>query len=424
MNWHLVLYIVCLVAGSAVSAAETALFALNRQALHRFRASGHRFQRLAHQLMQHPGRVLRTILISNTAFNVAMFAVSFAAFGGDSDPSTLGALAAGVTTLALVILFSEILPKAVALSLAEAAAPLAAPLVLLLQTVLAPVQWVLGTLLVTPLTRLINPGSPPPAALDTEELRVLLHHSALEGVISTRENAMLGAVVALPDMTVREIMVPRVDMETVSLGAGRDSIVAALLQSHHRKLPVCGRDPDDIIGLLYTRDVLLHPGKPVRGLVRPVQLVPEQANVSQLMRHFRRTHSQLAIVVDEYGGTAGLVSVEDVLEQIVGDISLSDQPAEAPPVEEIDENTYRLAGDLDVHSWKRQFSPGDIDAGIDTLAGLILSRLGRIPREGDIVTIRNLTLRVERVRRRRIESVLLTRRGHEAAPATAGAEGP
>ena len=225
---------------------------------------------------------------------------------------------------------------------------------------------------------------------------------------------MLQAVVALPDITVREIMAPRVDIESISLGDVPATVLDTLRATHRKKLPVYGRNPDDIVGLLYARDAFLGPDKPIRSLIRPVHFVPEQADVGQLMRHFRDTKTQIAIVVDEYGGTAGLVSVEDVLELIVGDISESDQPPEMPPVEEIDENTYRLLGDLSIRAWKEQFAAGHVGGGIDTLGGLILSRLGRLPRVGDRVHIRNLTLVVERMRGRRIETVLLRRQGEPA----------
>ncbi len=416
MSWNLPAYVILLMCSGLVSGSETALFALNRQALLGLIRTQKRFERLAYLLMKQPRLVLMTVLITNTAINVAIFAISFVAAQSAASGGPLWTAAAGMGTLLLVTLIGEIIPKALAYSSAARFAPAAAPLILFLQTVLSPIRFCLGTFLVVPITRLLSPAKPPPAALDTDELRFLVEQSAKEGVIDSSENAMLQAVVALPGVKVREIMVPRVDMESIALNDPPARVRETLRATHRRKLPVCGRDPDDVVGLLYTRDAFLKPNAAVRDLIRPVRFVPEQADLSHLMQHFRQTRTQFAIVVDEYGGTAGLVSVEDVLEQIVGEISESDQPREIPPVEEIDENTYRLLGDLNIRAWKDQFAVGQVDGGIDTLGGLILARLGRLPREGDCIRIRNLTLTVERMRGRRVETVLL-RRERETADA-------
>jgi CBS domain containing-hemolysin-like protein len=142
-------------------------------------------------------------------------------------------------------------------------------------------------------------------------------------------------------------------------------------------------------------------------LVRRAHFVPEQANLIQLLRYFRTEGMGMVIVVDEYGGTAGLVTLEDVVEWVVGDLPDTDRQRPAVPTERIDESTYRLSGDLSVRLWADRFGGGEIDRHIDTVAGLILAKLGRLPRTGDSVRIRNLTLTVEAMQRRRIERVLL-----------------
>ena len=412
MTYHLLAYVILLACSGIISGSETALFALNRQTLHALGRSSRRVDRLAHSLMEEPRRVLMTVLIANTAINVAIFSISFVAARNTASPSPWSTATMGLGTLLLVILVGEIIPKVLAYNSAARFAPVAAPLILSLQTALTPIRYCLATFLVVPITRLLSPGDPPPATLSADELRFLVEQSAQEGVINSSESAMLQAVVALPETKVREIMVPRVDIESIALGDEVDRVRDTLRATHRRKLPVYRRDPDDFIGLLYTRDAFLHPQSTVRDLLRPVRFVPEQADLSQLMRHFKQTRTQLAIVVDEYGGTAGLVTVEDVLEQIVGEISEGDQPLETPPVEAIDENNYRLLGDLNIRVWKEQFavgSTGGVFSGIDTLGGLILSRLGRLPRVGDRVGIQNLTLTVEKMRGRRVETVLLRR---------------
>lgn len=423
MLWlSLALLLVC---SGMVSASETALFGLSWQAIHRFgRPEGSRWtsgRRRVYLLMSAhggPRRVLMTVLMTNTAVNVAIFTVSFlalrqvreaaAAAGGGGYAAAVVA-AGSVVVLISVIIFGEMLPKALALSNSRRFAPPAALLVAMLQVVLGPVQWILAKLLVDPITRLLAPHPGVADAVTTEELRLLVEHSAREGVISSTENDMLQAIVALADVSVREVMTPRVDIHSVPIDGKRATVLEAIRKSGRRRLPVCGRDSDDVRGVLYARDLYLSAKKPVKALVRRIHFVPEQVNLMQLLRHFRAERIPLAIVVDEYGGTAGLVTIEDVVEWVVGDLPDAEIRPWRTTTEQIDEDTYRLPGDLSVRVWADRFAVGEIDRHIDTVGGLILAKLGRLPRTGDSVRIRNLTLTVETMQRRRIERVLLRR---------------
>lgn len=407
MIW--VVLLLLLVASGTLSAAETALFALSRQSLHDFGRSASLLRRRAHSLMQQPKNVLMTVLIANTAVNVAIYALSFVALLGlgANHPALAGVASAGV--LLAVIVFGEVIPKAVALGNARKLAPPAAGMLWTLQTVLGPLQWLLSTVLVDPITRLAAPTAPPPDTVDTEELQLLVEHSAREGHINSTENELLQAIVELAEASVREVMTPRVDIEFIRTGDNPRAAYQTIKQSRRRILPVCGRDLDDVRGLVFARDALLTTGGAMPSLVRPVHFVPEQINLAQLVRHFHDEQSHFAIVVDEYGGTAGLVTVDDVVEWIVGGLPDSEAPRTAPVSERIDDDTYRLAGDLSVRDWAERFAVDEIDRHIDTIGGLILSKLGRLPREGDTVRIRNLTLTVEVMQKRRIGRVLLRR---------------
>jgi len=447
--------LILLVASGAVSAAETALFALSRQSLHDFGRSASLLRRRAHRLMQQPKSVLMTVLITNTAVNIAIYALSFVALQSlaANHPALAGVASAGV--LLSVIIFGEVVPKAMALGNAQRLAPSAAGMIWALQIVLGPLQWLLSALLVDPITRLVAPASPPPDTVDTEELQLLVEHSARAGHINSTENEMLQAIVELAEASVREVMTPRVDIEFIRAGDDPHAAYQTVKQSYRRIFPVCGRDLDDIRGLLFARDALLTTAAPTplsvganlssaaypspsgsragvgadsspppkadsrmfgltASLVRPVRFVPEQINLAQLVRHFHDERSHFAIVVDEYGGTAGLVTVDDVVEWIVGGLPDSEAPRTAPVTERIDDDTYRLAGDLSVRDWAERFAVDEIDRHIDTIGGLILSKLGRLPRAGDTVRIRNLTLTVEVMQKRRIERVLLRRLSNKA----------
>jgi len=412
MIWSAIVLLLCF--SGAVSASETALFSLPRKTLREFERAGG-LRRRAASLMRRPHRVLMIVLIANTAANISIFTVSFVALDDFGAKHPALAAAGSVAVLLAVILLGEVMPKGAALANAPLLAPPAAGLISTLGIILNPLQWLLSTILVNPITRLMSPAATFSDTVTPDELRLLVEHSARAGHIDSTENGMLQAVVGLGEASIRDVMTPRVDIDFVRLADDPGKVLAKVRESRKRIFPACGRNLDDIQGLLHARDVLLSPGAGLKNLVRPVEFVPEQINLAQLMRHFRERRTHFAIVVDEYGGTAGLVTNDDAVEWIVGDLPDEETASELPATERIDEDTYRLSGDLSVREWADRFGVGEIDRQIDTLGGLILSRLGRMPHVGDAVRIRNLTLTVEAMDRRRIERVILRRGADEVA---------
>lgn len=407
MIWLFLLLLVC--CSGAVSGSETALFALSPRSLLNLRNSPSTLRRRIELLMRSPQDVLMTVLIANTLINVAIFAVSYVALRDLGELHPYLTAVGGIVTLLAVILFGEITPKALALSHAEFLALPGGMIIGTLKAVLKPIRVTLGALVVHPLVRLLSPQSATGGAVSTEELHELIRLSADEGVVDTRENYMLQAVVALEQVRVREIMCPRVDIRAVRITDAPAAILKSARNTRRPTLLVVGRDLDDIRGEIAVRDILLRPRVPTTRRLRPIHFVPEQINVLQLLNDFTAAAVDRAVVVDEYGGTSGLVALEDAVERIVGDLP-GDEGVETPPVtEQIDENTYRLAGGLSVRQWAERLGVRDVDPHVDTVAGLVLARLGRLPQVGDTVRLRNLSLTVERMQRRRIVSVLLHR---------------
>ncbi len=406
MIWLLLPFL--LVCSGAVSASETALFSLSTRTLQEYGRSSGSLRRRVFGLMQRPRRVLMTILITNTAVNVAFFAVGFVALHGHRETGPTAEALGSAAVLAAVIVFGEMLPKALALSNARRLARPAGVFVGFLHVVLSPLRWALQFMLVDPIIRLVAPHSQPgPVSID--ELQLLLEQSAGAGVINPQENEMLQATVALAGVRVREVMTPRVDIRGVGIEQGREAVLALLEQSGRRKLLVFGDNLDDVRGILYARDVYLQRTSEIAQLVVPVRFVPEQINLVQLIRYFRSEQVEFAVVVDEYGGTSGIVSIEDIAERIVGPLPDPDATRPAPTTERIDDNTYRVSGDLSVRLWAERFAVGEIDRHIDTVGGLILAKLGRWPQVGEAVRLRNLTLTVEAMDRYRIDYVVLRR---------------
>ncbi len=409
MTWLVLLLL--LTASAAISGSETTLFSLNRSTLAEFAKSPSALKRCAALLMEQPRRTLLTILLANVVVNTAIFTVAYMALEFlDRWHSGLQAVG-GILAPVGVIACGDMLPKSVALANPLRWAPLAAAVVSALRFALSPIVLVLGVL-VDALLRLLAPAPSTAYTLTRDELQSLLQLSARDGIIDSRENEMLLGAVALAQTSVREVMTPRVDIR--SIAATADSTTARLMAqtSRRRTLLVHGTDLDDIRGLVHSRDLFLNPHARLLALVRPVHYVPEQVNLVQLVRHFRQKRIESAVVVDEYGGTAGVVSAVDVAKRIVGDLP-EGGISRLVAVEALDDNTYRLPGDLSVRLWATRFGVGEIDGHIDTVAGLILSRLGRMPRPGDRVHFGNLMLTVESMDRRRIATVLLQRQSQE-----------
>lgn len=407
MTSQLLLLAGLLAASAFFSGSETALFALSRHELSHFRRDRRASRRLVADLMRHPRRLLLTLMIGNVAINMFIFAASLALCQSLAGNASSLAPILGLMSPILVTLFGEILPKGTAIVRPARFAARVAPAVRLCQGLLIPFSFLLNTLLVEPITRLLVGAKSPDENVTVEELRELIEMSGRHRIIDADENAMLGEVVQLGQLRVRDIMVPRVDMVAFEIHDDPDELRRIMGRRRLSKLPVYDQSIDRIIGLVYAKDLFLDPHRPLAEMVRPIRFVPELIALTQLVAEFRRTRTQLAAVVDEYGGVVGLVTVEDVAEQIVGELTLPGKPPDRPSWERLDERRYRVSGSMGLHDWSQQFHVRRLDEGVTTLAGLMLARLGRIPAVGDRVRMGNLLLTVDSLRGRRIEWILV-----------------
>ncbi len=291
------------------------------------------------------------------------------------------------------------------------------------------VVWVIGDLLprllasIAPeLARLVRPG----AARSLVIFRPLFHIVSLidrhgmqqslapvrPGVRASRD-AIIG-VFALSDMTVAEVMTPRIDIVGVDASDSREEVVSTLSRAEHARLPVFEGQPDAVAGVVYAKDMLAHLDDDENAarwtaLIRPVPFVPEGKTLDRQLRDFQRGPSHLAVVVDEFGGTAGLITLEDILEQVVGEIHDEYDVDEVEPVVTVDTETYRVLGGVALSELEALFHQDFGHEDVSTVGGLVLALLGRVPRAGDEVRVGDVELRVEQVSRRRVRRVLARR---------------
>ncbi|MFO0972133.1 MAG: hemolysin family protein [Phycisphaerae bacterium] len=403
MWWHLISMLGLIGLSAVASASETAFFSLTAHQRQQIVAGRARLGGYVAELSARPDRLLVTLLLFNVAVNTLYFATgSVLTLGLSHALSPPAAAAVGVLPVFALVVFGEVLPKMAALSRPARVAPLFAPLLWLVHRIVSPVGAVLNALFTTPALRLLVPPAPrDAAAVEHEELAAALEASARAGLIDRQTGLLLREVVEMKAVLVREVMVPRVDLKAFDLAEPRDEFVARVRATGLKRLPVYRDDIDHIIGVVEARQVLLAPERPIDSFLKPIHFVPEVIHVAHLLAEFRRSALTFAVVVDEYGGTAGFVTLEDLVEAIVGDIY---DPIDRPqtPLEQLGADEWRVFGDLSIRDWARVFQLERLPHPVHTLAGLITALLGRAPRAGDRVRLRNLEFTVDEVQRRRV----------------------
>ena len=407
---ELVLLAALLSVSAFFSGSETALFSLSSGQLYRLRRGG-RGSRTAAALMNRPQQILHSILLGNLLVNVA-YSTICAVMVIDLARPEMGlspwiVAAASLAPVLVLILSGEVLPKMLAMLIAERWAVVAAAPLAVLRKVAFPLTVALHRGIVGPLTQILAPRPTGGQDISSEELAALLDLSAKRGILDHQTNTLLQEIMELTDLRVRDVMIPRVDMICYDLDAPRAGLGKLFGRTRLRRVPVYEKDVDHIVGVVHAKRVLLSPDVPLRDVVVKVPFIPEAANLERALTQLRARRSQMAVVVDEYGGTAGLVTLEDILEEIVGDIPDPHERGRGPAVEEIAPGRYVIDGDLAIHEWDDAFDMQLAHERISTIGGFVTSLLGRIPAVGDEATYRNLHFIVRSMRRRRVAELEL-----------------
>ncbi|MHC4426037.1 MAG: hemolysin family protein [Planctomycetota bacterium] len=395
-----------LLAGSAFfSGAETAFFNLSRRQIKLLRESKHRLQKLVAKLLNKPGRLLNCFLFGNMTVNVLFYAVASVLTIRVKDQSGLAAAITALVSFAALVLFGEILPKSVAYANSKSLSVAAALPAFLCLQVFAPLEFVFKVFILEPALRLLLGPARQPKALAVDEFKSLIEAILKQGLITADENKLLTEVIELGFLKVRHVMRPRVDMVACAVTDSSKVARRKMEENHLTKLPVYVRTIDNVVGLVHLRQILLEGAVSLDEIVQDVNFVPEQKTVESLLEFFRRSQTDMAIVVDEYGGIAGSVCLEDIAEELLGQIEPASQ---IEPIEQTGPFEYRLAGNLAIHDWAEVFGIDLAETRLVTTGGLVTALLGKMPKSGDVAHLKNLKFTVEKVQKRRIETVMLT----------------
>jgi CBS domain containing-hemolysin-like protein len=371
------------------SGSETALFALSDLELSKLE-KGSRAQRQAVDLARHPGRTLVTVLLANMIVNVILSvlitSIALRAYG----PSGL-ALAIPVATIVL-LLFGEIVPKSLGLRRRRPLAEFSAIPLSILARLLGPVRVALERL-----AHLVV-GSARPQPLSREELPTLVALAEEEGQVSLFESRVMRRVMRFAETPIARCFTPRVEMVALPSSVTVAEALEAFDRSGRSRIPLYEASPDQIVGVLLQKDLLTRdtgsPEDPARSWMRPVAHVPESVTADELFRRFQRDRVHLAIVVEERGGVEGVVTMEDLLEELVGDIR--DESDEGPAgLERLEDGSWRGSASLEISDVAEYLGLPDAEAGESvTLSGVLQAELGRVPVSGDEISWRGWRVRV------------------------------
>jgi putative hemolysin len=402
-----VVAMVLLLGGSAFfSGSETAFFSLTRRQTKQLEGSKLKVQMLVARLLKRPGQLLTCLLLGNIVVNVLFYAVSSTlVFRVQATWGIASALGLALVTFLALVLLGEILPKSAAYTNARAFAVGAALPVFLCVQIFQPVAFVFRVFFLEPVLRLLFGHQRHSKAITLNEFRSLIDLSRRRGLIGEDENRLLAEVVELGFLKVRHVMQHRVDMLVCEVTESTATARQRMQQHRRTKIPVYVKDIDNMVGMVHLRQLLLKPDQSLDRLVQPIHFVPEQKTVESLLEFFRKTETDMAMVIDEYGGIAGSVRLEDIAEELFGD---TDVVRQAEPISQLGPFQYRLSGDLAIHDWAGVFGVDPDEMRLSTIGGLVTALLGRIPHQGDVATLGSVKFTVETVRHRRIESVVLS----------------
>ncbi|MHC4424226.1 MAG: hemolysin family protein [Planctomycetota bacterium] len=403
---HIVLMLLLLGGSAFFSGAETAFFNLSRRQVNLLKKSEHGLQNLAARLLGRPRQLLGCLLFGNMLVNVLFFAAaSVLTVRVRQQIGVTAAAINAVIAFCLLVLFGEILPKSLAYANSKSVCVTAALPVFLCLQVLKPIVTVLRFLIVEPAIRLFVGAARPAKPIAAGEFKSLIEQGRKRGLITADENKLLTEIIELGFLKVRDCLRPRVDMIACAVTDSTQTARELMLKNHLTKLPVYVRTIDNIVGLVHLRQLLLKADMSLDKLVQQVNFVPEQKTVESLLEFFRRTGTDTAIVVDEYGGIAGSVRLEDIAEELLGPIELG---SGVEPIEQLGPFEYRLAGNLTIHDWAEAFGIEPTETRLSTIGGLVTALVGKIPKSGDVAYLKNLKFTVESVRKHRIETLILT----------------
>lgn len=403
---QLIILIILLMLSAFFSSAETALTTVNRIRIRSLADDGSKRAKTVLKITDNSGKMLSAILIGNNIVNVAAASITTSlaySLGGSAV-----AIANAVITVA-ILLFGEITPKTTATIHAEKLALIYAPIISIFMKIMTPVIFIINGLSNAVLLLLRIDPNAKNQTMTENELRTIVDVSHEDGVIESDEKEMIYNVFDLGDAKAKDVMVPRVHVTFADVNTTYEELIEIFREDKFTRLPIFEDSTDNVIGTINMKDLLLFDNTKefhIRDILREAYFTYEYKNISELLVEMREASFNIAIVLDEYGDTAGLITLEDILEEIVGEIHDEYDENEEDFIKEIDEREYMIEGSTNLDDLNDRLDLQLESEDYDSLGGFIIEHLDRLPEEGDSITTEDgLRLVVESLDKNRIESV-------------------
>ena len=400
---ELLLLIFLLMLSGFFSSAETALTTANRIRIRTQAEHGDKNARILLKILDQPDKMLSVILVGNNIVN--LYASSLATtFTIHVVGSRAVGIATGILTL-LVLVFGEITPKTVATHSADTMALKIAPVIRFLMIVLTPLVIIVNALAGAVMKLLRTDRENTKETLTEEELRTIVQVGHEEGVIEKEEQQMIDNVFDFGDTIARDVMIPRIDMTWIPEDADYDTVLSTFREDKYTRMPVCRDSADTVVGIINVKDLLLRdPGKPFRiaDCMREPLFTHERKKTSELMREMRKNYTNIAIVLDDYGVTAGMVTMEDLLEEIVGEIRDEYDTDEEKSIRRTGDGEYAVEGDVRIQELNETLGLDLSSEENETVGGLVVELLDHLPETGESVAMGNVRFTVREMDKNRI----------------------
>ncbi len=392
---------------SFFSSAETALTTVNKLRIRTMVDEGVKHAKTVSLLIEEPSKMLSAILIGNNVVNLSASSLS-TALAIEIGGSAAAGIATGILTL-LILIFGEITPKTLATLHAQKLSLIYAPIIYFLTQILTPVIYVINKLSMMLLFLLRVDPKKKIATMTENELRTIVDVSHEEGVIESEERKMITNVVDFGDSLAKDVMVPRIDMAYATVNMTYDELLEVFREEKYSRLPVYSEEKDDIIGIINLKDVFFFRGEEstfqIKDYMREPYFTFEFKKTSELLSEMRKETISMAIVLDEYGATAGLITVEDLLEEIVGEIRDEYDDDEEDIIVQINDNEFMADGAAKLEEINEYLHMNLESDDYDSIAGHIIHLLDHLPEEGEQIQENNVTFTVSKVDKNRIDKV-------------------
>ncbi len=408
---YLIIFAILLFFSAFFSGSETAFFSITEIEISKLRESTKRTSQRVLRFLGKPRQLLVTILIGNTVVNVAAASVAYILIANWCEAAGLAkqwSVVINITVVTfLILIISEITPKIIAVKNAPNFAAIVSPFIGLLFYILYPLSFVMAKF-INVLRQIFRfEEGTRDKFLKADEFQALLEMSEEQGELQSEEKEILNSIFEFGDTSVREIMIPRTDMVCVSDEVSLDQLASLIKQKGHTRIPLYSDTIDKVQGIINAKDLLpfvslQNKEVNILSLARPAIFVPESKKIDDLLRVFQRQRQHMAIVVDEYGGTSGLVTLEDVIEEIVGEIQ-DEYDKEAPLYRKINDNTFIVNAKIDIDALNDLIHIEIPQADeYETLGGFVLEKTGHLPKEKETIRHNDFLLSMEKVEKNRI----------------------